>query len=177
MTAISVGLSAASSAAGFAGQQSQTNSYNAAAKQNAINASVAATHQYEDEGRRLISDAKQTNNEGYQAIMKARQAKGTVMASAGTSGMDAGSLSVDSILAGISSDEANSGYAVASRHDDGEANYRSAGRGIEAQAQGRINSMPFKDGPSPLGMALSIGTDALGSISKSPTGKKWLGIE
>lgn len=168
MTAISIGLSVAGNVAGFAGQQQQTDAYNAAAQQNAINAGSAATRKYSDEQRRISQEAKQTNQEGWDAVMKARQAKGTAVASAGTAGMDLSSLSVNSILSNIAFNEANSEYNIADRHDQEEAGYRSNVEAYKAEAQGRINSMPFKEGPSPLGLALGIATDAFGIAAKNP---------
>lgn len=175
MTAIAVGLQVAGSAAGFAGQQSAANKYNGVAQQNAINANVAASRKYSDEQRRLTSEARQANTEGYNAAIKAKQARGTVLASAGTSGMDAGSISVNSILSGIENDDANNQYAVQNRHDDDRTNYSSNVQAYQAEAQGRINSMPYKDGPSALGLALSIGSSVLGGVSKSPQGQSMMG--
>lgn len=175
LTMIGIGLSAAGQVASFAGQQAQTDSYNAAARQNAINASVAATQKYSDEGRKLQYEAKQTNQEGYDAAMKAREAAGMAKASAGSAGMDLRSLSVNSILSNIYNDEAAAGYAIQDRHDEAEAGFKSRTKAYEAEAQGRINSMPFKEGPSPLGLALGIATDAFGVASKSPKVKSYFG--
>lgn len=164
---IGTGLAIGKDVASFAGQQSQTNAYNAASGQNAINAGVAASRKYADEQSKTIADAKQTNQEGYAAVMKARQAKGTALASASTSGFDASSVSVNSILSGIENDEANSVYAVQDRHDNETTNYRSDTKAYEAEAQGRINSMPKKSGPSPLGLALAIGGDLMSGAKSS----------
>lgn len=167
MTAIGIGLSAAGQVAGFAGQQQATDDYNASAKQNAINASVAATRQYQDEGFRYAADVKAANQEGYDAVMRARQAAGTAKASAGTSGLDLGSVSVQSILSDINNTESRSKSVIDDRRDESAYAYRGRTKSIEAQAQGRINSMPFKEGPSKLGLALGIASSAFGVASKN----------
>lgn len=176
LAAIGFGLQAASQVAGFAGQQQATDDYNAAARQNAINASLAMTHKTEDEQRRYAYDTKNNISQAYDAIMKARQAKGTAIASAGTAGLDASSLSVDSILSNIGNQEAESVNNFQAKQDDMEDAYRSRTRGYYYEAMGRINSMPFKRGPSPLGLGLGIATAGFNTIQNSPTAKNWLGF-
>lgn len=152
--------------AGFAGKQQEVDNYNAAAKQNAINANIAATNKYTDEGRRLQYESKEVNQEGYEAVMKARQAKGTAVASGVSSGIDVSSLSLNSIMSSIENDESRSADAVQTRHDANEDTFRARGRTYEAEAQGRINSMPFKEGPSPLGLVLGIATEGFNAFAK-----------
>jgi uncharacterized membrane protein len=175
VSAIGAGLSAAGQVAGFMGQQQATDAYNDSAKQNAINANLAATQQYTDEQRKTLADAKQTNQQGYQAAIQARQAVGAAKASVGSAGMDMSSLSVNSILSNLHNQEAQSEYAVQDRHDQEVAGYNSRTTGEEMQAQGRINSMPYKNSPSPLGLALGIGAGSFDAFSKSPKGRALFG--
>lgn len=175
MTAISAGLSAAGGAASFMGQQQATDDYNATARQNAINANLATTQQYTDEQRKMTADAQQTNQQGYAAEMKARQAVGAAKASTGSAGLDMSSLSVNSILSDLHNQEAQNEYAVQDRHENEAVNYNSRTNAEQLQAQGRINTMPYKDGPSPLGAALSIGSSVFGAVAKSPKAQSWFG--
>lgn len=174
--AIGFGLQALGQVASFASASAETANYNAAAKQNAINASLAMTHKTEDEQRRLTYDAKQDVQQGFDAVMKARQAKGTALASAGTAGLDAGSLSVDAILSNIANDEAMSEINTQDKIGDKLDSYRGRTKGYYYEALGRINSMPPKAGPNPLALGLGIAQAGLNSAANSASGKNWLGL-
>lgn len=173
ITATSIGLSMAGSVAQFAGQSQQTAQYNAAAKQNGINANVAAEHQFADEGRKYIYDMRELQQEGYAATMKGRQAVGTSIASAGASGFDASSFSVGDIISSENQKTAQSMDNIRTKQDDKGNALRSADDTIEAQTQGRINSMPGKAAPSALGLAIGLGSDIAGGLAKSPAGSTW----
>jgi hypothetical protein len=174
LAAVGFGLQAIGQVAGFAGQSQATDEYNKTAAQNAVNASVAASHQYEDEGRKMVYNSKQIMQEGYKTTMESRRAKGTAIASAGSSGIDASSLSVESILASIDQDQALSEANTKTKMDDLDDQYKSNTTSEEAQAQGRINSMPFKKGPSPLGLAINIASGALDATTSTNWGKNML---
>lgn len=171
MAGIGIGMQMLGQVAGFAGQQHQTDLYNAAARQNAINASVAATHQYEDEGRKFIYNMREVQQEGYQAVMKGRQAVGTTVASAGGAGFDASSISVGDIISAENQKTAWSVDNIRTKQDDQKNVLKSSEDSEYAQAQGRINSMPFKEGPSALGLAIGLGSDIVGGIRTSPAGQ------
>ncbi len=156
ISAIGMGLQIAGSVAGFAGQQQATNDYNSAAMANARNASLAAQHQYEGEGRKLITDTAAINQEGFDAVMSARQARGQAEASAGSSGIDASSITVASILADMDAQEARSEFNTGLKREDAKYGYTENTRAIKAQAEGRINSMPTKRGPSPLALGINV---------------------
>lgn len=177
MSAIGFGLSAASQVAGFAGQQEQTDAYNAAAQQNAINAGVAASNKYADEGRSFVYDSKKNMQEGYKAVMSGRKARGTAVASAGSAGIDGSSLTLGDILSDINQESAVNLDNIAAKQDDMKSAFRSRVKSYEAEAQGRINSMPYKEGPSPLALGLNIASAGFGAVKDSPKGKAWLGIE
>ena len=177
MAAIGFGLSAISSVAGYGQQVADTKAYNAQAAQNAANASIAATHKYEDEGRRTAYDVQRLQQEGYKQAMEARRVKGSAIASAGSSGIDISSLSVGSILSDIDQQEAINESNTQTKMDDRTEAYKGNVQSYEAEAQGRINSMPFKATPSPLGAILGIAQAGLDSTASTPTGKSWLGIE
>jgi uncharacterized membrane protein len=156
VAALGAVVSAIGAVAGYAGQVQQTNAYNEAAAQNAVNASLAAQRKYEDEGRSLVYDTKRNMQEGYDAEMKARQARGTAIASAGGSGLDISGITVGAILSDINQQNAINQGNVSAKQDDMIAGTKSRNRSYEAEAQGRINSMPFKATPSPLGLAINL---------------------
>jgi uncharacterized membrane protein len=172
---IGFGLQAIGSIAGFAGQQSQTDAYNATARQNAINASVAATHKYEDEGRRFVYNSKKNMQEAYDVSLKDRQARATAVASAGTAGFDGSSLSLNAILADMDNQDARNMSKVQTKEDDLHDTYSSNVQSYQAEALGRINSMPFKAGPSPLALGLGIMQSGFDSTMNTNAGKNWLG--
>lgn len=170
------GLQALGQVASFAGAASETANYNAAAAQNAINASLAMTSKTEDEQRRLGYDNKQNIQEGFDAVMKARQAKGTAIASAGSAGLDASSLSVDAIVSNLANQEAMSELNTKAKVEDQVEAYRGRTKGYYYEAMGRINSMPPKAGPNPLGLAIGIAQSGLNAATNTNTGKNWLGL-
>jgi hypothetical protein len=177
MSAIGFGLSAASQVAGFSAQQQQTDAYNAAARQNAINAGVAASNKYADEGRSYVYDSKKNMQEGMKAVFSGRKARGTAIASAGSAGIDGSSISLGDIVSDINNETALNLDNVAAKQDDMKHALVSNLKSYEAEARGRINSMPYKEGPSPFALGLNIASAGLGSVKDSPKGKAWLGIE
>jgi hypothetical protein len=156
MCTVTAALAAGQAVVGFVGQQQAANAQNATAAAAHQSASLAAQRQYEDEQRRYRFDAKATQMEGYDAVMRGRQAASTVAASAGASGFDMGSLSVSSILAAEAQKTAANIAKVDAKQEDLKTSYEAKVDSYEAQAQGRINSMPFKAGPNPLGLAINL---------------------
>jgi hypothetical protein len=153
---IGLAISAASAVGGFAAQQQKANAVNAASKQNAINASVAASNSYADEGRKFIYNMRETQQQGYGATMKGREAQGTGAASGGASGFDASSLSIGDIMSNEAQRTAANLDNIMTKQDDRKSALKSTMTGIEAQAQGRINAMPGMEDPSPLGLAINL---------------------
>lgn len=163
LAAAGFAIQAAGAVANFASQQSAADAANQQAMVNARDATLAAQYKYEDEGRRMIYDARRTQQEGYKATMAGRQAKGTAIASAGASGFDMSSLSVGAILANESQKMEQNLDSVRTEFEDIDAGYRSRVRSYQAEAQGRINSMPMRAGPNPLGLAINIAGAGLGA--------------
>ena len=155
-------LGIAGQVASFAAQQQATDAHNTAALANAQSASLAATHKYEDEGRRLIYNQKQNQQEGYKAVMKGRETLGTATASAGAAGWGAGSLSVGAILANEANKTQLNLDNVRTKMDDTSDAYRSRVATYEAEAQNRINSMPMKEGPNPLALGINMASTLAG---------------
>lgn len=173
IAAVAAGLQMVGQVAQFSNQQHQTDLYNAAAKQNGINASVAAERQYSDEAQKFIYNARQVQQEGYQAVMKGRQAVGQSIASAGAAGFDTSSLSVGDIISGENQKTQWSVDNMHTKMDDQKNALDSADQTYYGQAQGRTNSMPYKAPPSSLGLAIGLASDVAGGIKGSPAGEAW----
>lgn len=161
-------ISAASSVVGFMGQAAQANAQNQAALNNAQSANLAAERKYEDAQRQYVYEARRTQQEGYSAAMKSREAAGTALASAGTSGV--GGLSVGNILAAINQQGAENASRVSTKMDDLRAGYTSQVDSYKAEAQGRANSIPMSAGPNPLALGLNI----VSSFAKNPNSNNTL---
>lgn len=149
-------LGIAGQVANFAAQSSAANAQNKAALANAQNASIAATHKYEAEGRRLRYNSMREQQEGYKAVMAGRQAQATGVASAGGAGIDLGSISVGALMANEANKTQQNLDVLNTKFEDNQQAYLSATKSYEAEAQGRINSMPMKPGPNPLALGINI---------------------
>lgn len=176
VTAIGFGLSAAGQVAQFAGQSQATDEYNKAAAQNRLNALVAANNKYADTDRSYIYDSTKNRMEAYDKIMQARKAAGMVKASGGSSGFDASSLTVGDLLSEYDRDQGETTSRFGLKQEDLESSRTSRVESYRAEAEGRINSMPFKSGPSPLALGLGIASSALDGVKSTKQGKIWMGI-
>lgn len=169
MCTVSAALMAGSAVISHVGKVNETNAYNDAAAANAQQASLAAQRKYDDEQRKFVYDSKVNQKEGYEAAMKGRAATSSAVAQAGAAGFDVGSISVASLIAAERQRTAENLSRVDLKQDDLRYNYDARVDSYEAEAQGRINSMPYKAGPSPLGLAINIGTAALSGYNANPT--------
>lgn len=161
-------ISAASSVVGFVGAAAQANAQNQAALNNAASANLAAERKYEDTQRQYTYEARRTQQEGYSAAMKSREAAGTAFASAGSSGV--GGISVGNILAAINQQGAENASRVTTKMDDLRAGYTSQVDSYKAEAEGRANSIPRSSGPNPLALGLNI----VSAFSKNPNSNQTL---
>lgn len=158
---MSTALSIGSSAAGFIGQQQAADASNAAAYANARSASQAAQRKYEDEQRKYVYDSRARQQEGYEAVMRGRQSYATGVASSGSAGIDASSVSFASLLAAERQKTAENVARSRTKQDDLTASFESRMDTIEAEAQARINSKPMTAGPSPLALGINIASSGL----------------
>ena len=154
-------IAAASSAVQFMGQVQATNEHNAQAAAAHRDARIAAANKYGDIQRKYNYDAKATNQEGYRAAMKARSEQGTLVASAGGAGVAGGSLTLDNLIAMSQQVGAENEARVQTKREDASEAFIGQGQSIRAEAQQRINSMPFKQGPNPLGLAINFASAAV----------------
>jgi len=154
-------LGIASSVASFAAEAQATKAHNAAVAQAHHDARLAAANKYTDEGRRFRYDAKALRREGYKAVNAGREALATARASAGSSGIASSSLSLRAIL---NNEKRKIGDNIATNNDkmeDMRTTYIGRVETYKNEAQARINSMPFKEGPNPLGLFINIASAGL----------------
>lgn len=156
MCEISAALAIASSVAGFAAQSQAVDAQNAAAAAAHQNAGLAATRKYEAEQQNVISEARSAREQGYDAAMKARESQGVAKASAGSSGIDLSSLSVDDIINAERQKAAINADRIQNKIDDTKSQYVFNTKAYEQEAQGRIDANPFQAPPSPLGLAIEL---------------------
>jgi hypothetical protein len=158
---LSTALSIGGSVLGYAQQSQAADAKNAYAMANAQSASMAAQRKYEDEQRKFIYDSKVNQKEAYDATLRGRSAVASGVASAGAAGFDASSISVAGLLAAERQKTAENLSRSSLKQEDLLFNYDARVDSYEAEAQGRINSVPMTTGPSPLALALSIGNDVV----------------
>lgn len=149
-------LGVMSSVAGFAAEQQAVNAHNAATAQAHMDARVAASNKYTDEGRKFRYDVKSLRKEGYKAVVQGKEALGTAKASAGSSGIASQSLSLRAILNNEKRKTGDNEANVNHRYEDMRTDHINRLINARTEAQARINSMPFKEGPNPLGLFVGI---------------------
>ena len=149
-------MMAAQSAVKFAGEASATKAYNTNAAAAHRDAGIAASNKYGDIQRRFNYDAKATNQEGYRAALKARSEAATGISSAGSAGIAGGSITLANLEAMSRQMAAENESRVRTKREDLQESFIGQGQSIEAEARGRIASLPFKAGPSPLNLAINM---------------------
>lgn len=169
MCEISAALSVASAVAGYVGQSQATDAYNQSVAAAHRNAGIAATRKYEAEQQNVIQEARSAREQGYDAAMRARESQGVAKASAGSSGIDLSSLSVDDIINAERQKAAINADRIANKIDDAQSQYYFNTEAYEQEAQSRIDSMPFKAGPSPLGLAIDLVGAGYAGYKKNPS--------
>lgn len=156
MCTLMAGVQAVGAVASYVGQQQATDAYNANAAAAHRDAKYAAANKYSDLQRKYYFESKGTNQEGYKAALKARSEQGTLQASAGSSGIAGGSYTLDALEAQSRQIAAENESRVQAKRDDAQMALIGQSESVRAEAQQRINSMPFKEGPSPLGLAIGL---------------------
>jgi hypothetical protein len=152
---------AVSSIAQYAGQAQATDAYNANAAAAHRDAGYAASMKYGDLERKYAYDSKAVNQEGYRAALKQREEQATLTASAGSSGIAGGSLTLDNLIAQSRQIGAENQAKVANKRDDLTDSFVSQTHSAEAEAKQRISATPFKEGPNPLGLAINLAGSAV----------------
>lgn len=167
MCTLMAAVAAASSAVQFMGQVQATNAHNAQAAAAHRDARIAAGNKYGDIQRRYNYDAKANNQEGYKAALKGRSEIATGIASAGSAGIAGGSITLENLEAMSRQIAAENEARVQTKRDDLRESFIGQGQSIQAEAQQRINSIPFKAKPNPLGLAINFASAAVQGMSGS----------
>lgn len=173
MCTLMAGVMAASSAVQFAQQKSATDAYNSQAAAAHRDALIAANNKDADLQRKYFYDEKSNNQEGYKAAMKGRAELGTLQASAGSSGIAGGSITLDNLVGASRQVMAENETRIQSKREDITDSFRGSVDSVRAEAQQRINSMPFKEGPNPLGLAIGLASAGVTGAQ----GAKWISPE
>lgn len=170
MCTIAAGLMAASAAVQYAGQVSATNAYNAQAATAHRDAQIAATNKYKDLDTKYTYDIKSTNKEGYKAAMKGRAEEASGIASAGAAGIAPGSLTLDALINATRQTAAENEATIQAKREDLAYTLSGNKAGVQAEASQRINSMPYKASPNPLGLAINMA----GAAGQGAVDAKWI---
>jgi hypothetical protein len=167
MCTIAGAIGAIGAVAQFAGQKQATDDYNAQAAAAHRDAEIAATNKYKDLDTKYVYNAKSLNQEGYNAALKAREEIATGVASAGSSGVDASSITLQNLVNSTKTQAATNESNIQSKRDDNKDTLIANDASVQAEAQQRINSIPFKRGPNPLSLMLGIATSAANAGQQS----------
>lgn len=151
----------------YSQQKQATDDYNAQAAAAHRDADIAATNKYKDIDSKYIYDAKSLNQDGYKAALNGREEMSKGVASAGASGIAYGSNTLDNLMGQSSQIAAQNEANIRTKRDQNLDTVTNQGQTVQAEAQQRINSVPFKRDPSPLGMILGIANSAVGGMNGS----------
>lgn len=164
----SIGMGIAGANAKEAAQQQQyayeiqaTMEHNRRVMDNAQRANLAAGNQYSDIQQRKFYNSQALVQQAGKAVGDVRQAEGSVMASAASSGLGP-SGSVSDIYNSYLTKEANINANLDTKFKDMTSAYNEQGKQIYAQAEDRINSMAMQ--AAPLAPASTRGLDIANSV-------------
>jgi hypothetical protein len=174
MCTLAAGIGALGAIAQFSAQQSATKEYNEQAAIAHRDAEVAASYKYTDLDRKYVYDSASLNQEGYKDALKARSEQATGIASAGSAGIAGGSITLQNLVGASIQTAANNEANIQTKRDDSKDSLQSNLASVNAEAQQRINSVPFKAGPNPLGLAINIASAGLGGLNSSSSGSNGL---
>lgn len=166
ITAITIGLSIAQGAVGYAGQQAQYKQQMEVFRQNAINASTATENQYKNLNIRAMQEDAAANQQQQQTNIEVAQAAATTQVAASEGGV--AGLSVSHVLRDLYSQQGRNDAALASNHQMSRAFLAGEKKAAEAGGQNQINSVPIPEKPSILPTVLNIFGSALGAYNNRP---------
>jgi hypothetical protein len=155
-SAASIGMGILNPISQHNAQVQQTKEHNQKVGLNLIRANEAASSIYGDLGRRFTYESRANQLEANAATMAGRQAIGTSLASAGSSGFTGSSLTVGGVMADEQRRIAENEQTYALKQDDLRSAFTSEGKRVQAQAQDRINSMSYQSAPSGSVLGLNI---------------------
>lgn len=139
----------------FIGAKQQAKQQNAMVRENQKAANANLVREYADVQTRQIQEEDAAAVQKQDLSREARAARATTMAAAGEAGVSG--LSVDALLADVYGKEATAKDRISQNNGFTTQNLTREMDGLKANAQDRINSMPWSSGPSPFAAALKIG--------------------
>lgn len=155
-------LTIASTAATAFGQVQQHSAAKAASKANAKSALNSARIGYEQTSLRRQQENEKASQASFNTAIDAAKARGTVETSAGEAGVSG--VSVNSLLADAYGRQGRYNANLQTDYSNVSSQLDLEARGIQAQAESRIASMPA---PSFADLAIGIGGTVVGGASKT----------
>lgn len=146
-------LGIASAGMQFMGQQAAADAQNEAANRNIQSAREAFNRNIVDNTRNFRAKAVETQQNRFDKTIEARDAQGTAIAQAADAGTTGNSIMAlrNSLLRKANEND----FRIASAFEANRNDFTNRMDTARAQAQDRINSMPYAAGPSPLGLAIN----------------------
>ncbi|WP_127702632.1 hypothetical protein [Sinorhizobium medicae] len=161
-------MSAASAVVGYQAEQSQYEAQRQNYENNRIAANKAAVGQYATSQNKQLQEAKATSQELQNTNREALQARSTANVAAGEAGVTG--LSVDALINDYYGQEGRYERTLSNNYQMQADYLRGEMEGVQAQAEGRINSVDQGQKPSFAGAAIRIlggGLDALGGLQRA----------
>jgi hypothetical protein len=159
LAGLQLAIGAASTAAGFIGQQQQYKGQMAMYKQNAQNAQEAAVSQYAHTQNRWLQDRSAASLEKQNANIEAMEARATAAAAGGEGGVQGNSLT--QLLGSYYSKQGRYTAAVDQNYQMSRDYLWASMDQTKNQAQSQINAMPRPQKPSFLDAAIRIAGQGL----------------
>lgn len=173
MAALGAALSGVQSIAGFAGQSQAADAANAQAAAAHRDALISYQNKVGDLQRQYIYNERAAQQKGYAATLKGRAAAATGLASSGSAGVGANSITLEQLMNDERQVTAENLNRVRSQQEDLKDQY--IGQSISAQydAQGRINSVPFRMGPNPASLGLQLAAGGINAFNQQNYFTAW----
>ena len=154
-------LAIASQVDSFAAESARVNSENEARAANRTAAVADYNRQIEESQRNFIAESRATQQKGFDETLKARSAKAKARAQAATQG--AAGLSVEAVLNELTGIAARTQSRIDDEQTVNTLNYENQVDSAYSTVRSRINANRPVSGPSPIGLAINIGS----SIAKA----------
>jgi len=157
MCTVTAAMMAVTSIAGGMQQMAATQAYNANAAAAHQQERIAATENYKRLQQKADFDNRSINQQGYQQALKGRAARASLQAAAGSSGLAAGSRTLDELEMASYQVSAENQNVIQNKRDDLLSATQYASADAYSRASSNILKLPFKDEMGPLvNMGLGI---------------------
>ncbi|TWS94989.1 hypothetical protein [Reyranella sp. CPCC 100927] len=156
-------VGAASAGASYTGQQSAAKAQNKQYAANAESARRAASESYASLQQRIDQERAATIDEQFQTAIDAKRAGATATVAAGEAGVNG--HSIDALLADYKAQQGRFNANTQQNLRSTEGQLRQEMKGVQAQAETRINSVPRGQKPSFIDAGLRIIGAGIGAYS------------